>query len=157
MGAEELTSSQIASSEEAEQSDASMMQRETNKQLQTLKDAPVTSSASLDHLHSDSCHRAKMLDRSKPKGVTRLRLHKSTETLVTHSEGEVRGQRRRVEIIKDGVLEVWKLQTCGDTKHQQGNSSRDYCHSYLLNNRCQRSSAFTYSRDVCMQQGNDLK
>lgn len=77
-----------------------------------------------------------MLDCSKPKGVTRLRLHKSTETLVTHSEGEVRSQRRRVEIIKDGVLEVWKLQTCGDTKHQQGNSwtSLDYYHSYLLNN-----------------------
>lgn len=80
----------------------------------------VTSSASRDHLHSDSCHRAKMLDCSKPKGVTRLRLHKSTETLVTHSEGEVRSQRRRVEIIKDGVLEVWKLQPCGDTKTSAG-------------------------------------
>lgn len=33
---------------------------------------------------------------------------------VTHSEGEVRSQRGRVEIFKDGVLEVRKLQTCRD-------------------------------------------
>lgn len=37
---------------------------------------------------------------------------------VTHPEGEIRCQRRSVEIFKDGVLEVWELQTCRHTRPQ---------------------------------------
>ncbi len=43
-----------------------------------------------------------------------------TDRQVTHSEGEVRSQRRRVEIFKDGVLEIWKLQTCRETERGAG-------------------------------------
>lgn len=34
----------------------------------------------------------------------------------THSECKVMGQGRSVEVCKDGVLEVWKFETCSGAK-----------------------------------------
>lgn len=38
----------------------------------------------------------------------------------THPEGQVGGQRRGVEVLKDGVLEVGELEACGKAAPSQG-------------------------------------
>lgn len=106
--AEELTSSHRASSEEAEQTDASMLERRTN--IHT----PEWHHQSCDLLlvyfskHQRCCLLC-CLDTLKIKAE---RKREQADRKATHSEGEVRSQRRRVEVLKDGVLEVRELQTC---------------------------------------------
>lgn len=150
--ADELTSSQRASSEEAEQSDASMLQKETNKKLQTLKATPgwhhhhmtwacsgfltVTGSDQWKtfswyrkvlsrNLNAETACRGDVTGNVSFKHINVHNVEQGggqtgeADSQVTHSEGEVRSQRRRVEIFKDGVLEVWKLETCRHKKRTE--------------------------------------